>query len=119
MGTKIGDEGGGSFNPTAEIKVAGAMVKGVLSGMRLVKTKFGEKPVYTLKVLDADCKFVTGKERTEALPQEGDPVEVFAPTRLARQLAKVAQGKVVTIKYLGQKSVGRGNPAHVFDVEVD
>ncbi len=116
MGTKVSDEGG-EFKPTAIIKVAGAMLKGVFQARRLVKTKYGEKPVYSLKVVDADCKFRTGE--TESFPQENELVEVFAPTRLARQLEKVKQGQVVTIKYIGQKSVGRGNPAHCFDVEVD
>jgi hypothetical protein len=119
MGTRIPDEGGGAFAPTAEIKEKGAMFKGVLTGMRLLPTKYGPRPVYTFKVEDADCKFVTGKERAEAFPAEGDTVEIWAPTRLARQLSKVQNGQSVTIKYVGTKKVGRGNPAHVFDVEVN
>lgn len=115
----IADEDGGTFAPTACIKEKGAMVKGTINSIRLVKTKFGEKPVYSLKVMDADCKFTVGKERAEAFPGEGDLVEFFAPTRLARQLAKVRQGHTVTIKYRGTKQVGRGNPAHVYDVQED
>lgn len=116
MGKKINDDSG-SFNPTAVIKVAGAMVKGTFQGVRLVDTKFGKKPVYTVKVLDADCKFTVGKD--EAYPNEGDTIDIFAPTRLAKQLAKVQTGQVVTVKYLGLGKNQRGNPPHLFDVEVD
>lgn len=118
MGQKIPDSGGdGEFPATAVIKVAGAMVQGVLQGVRLVKTKYGEKPIYSLKVTDADCKFKKGD--AEAFPEAGELVDIFAPTRLARQLSKVQNGQTVTIRYAGQKKVGRGNPAHVFDVEVN
>lgn len=110
--------GNGEFYPTALLKEEGAMLKGVMGSKRDVKTVYGPKPVYSFKVLDASCKFTTGKEKTEVQPNEGDMVDVFAPTRLARQLAQVAQGETVTITYAGTKKVGRGNPAHCFTVEV-
>ena len=110
--------GGGDFNPTADLKVAGAMLKGTLVSKRDVKTQYGPKPVYTLKVLEASCKFFMGKDRKEVLPDENDMVDAFAPTRLARQLAQVAIGETVTITYQGTKKVGRGQPAHCFTVEV-
>src|SRR5258708_522302 len=120
MGRAIPDEngGGGDFNPTALLKETGAMLKGVLISKRDVKTQYGPKPVYSFKVLDASCKFTTGKEKTEVQPAEGDTVDAFAPTRLARQLAHVSVGETVTITYQGTKKVGRGQPAHIFTVEV-
>ena len=122
MGRQIADENGGGsgdFNPTALLKETGAMLKGILMSKREVKTQYGAKPVYTFKVLDASCKFTTGKEKTEVQPAEGDSVDAFAPTRLARQLEHVNTGETVTITYAGTKKVGRGNPAHIFTVEVE
>jgi hypothetical protein len=118
MGRIIQDQNGsgGDFAPTALLKEKGAMLKGVLLGKRDVKTQFGDKPVYSFKVLDASCKFTKGKEDFQ--PEEGSTVDAFAPTRLARQLSQVAEGETVTITYAGTKKVGRGNPAHMFTVEV-
>lgn len=121
MGRQIADENGagGTFAPTALLKQEGAMLKGILMGKRDVKTQYGAKPVFSFKVLDASCKFTLGKERTEVQPEEGATVEAFAPTRLARQLAHVNVGETVTIVYQGTKKVGRGNPAHIFEVTVE
>ncbi len=120
MGRNVPDEnsGGGDFAPTAMLKEDGAMLKGVLIGKRDVKTQYGPKPVFSFKVLDASCRFTVGKDRQEVQPEEGATVEAFAPTRLARQLAHVNEGETVTILYKGTKKVGRGNPAHIFDVQV-
>lgn len=122
MGRAIPDQnGGGEFVPTAILKEAGAMLKGVLVGKRDAKTQFGLKPVYSFKVIDASCRFMLTKdgEKTEVQPDEGATVDAFAPTRLARQLAHVKEGETVTIKYEGTKKVGRGQPAHIFGVEVE
>jgi hypothetical protein len=119
MGRKIADEnGGGTFNPTALLKEDGAMLKGVLLSRRDVKTQYGPQPVYSFKVLDASCRFTLGKEKAEVQPEEGQTVDAFAPTRLARQLAQVNIGETVTIAYAGKKKVGRGQPASIFTVEV-
>lgn len=120
MGRTIADENGGSgdFNPTALLKEAGAMLKGVLVEKREVKTQYGPKPVYVFKVEDATCKFTLGKERKEVQPEEGALVDAFAPTRLARQLAHVNVGETVTITYAGKKQMARGQAAHTFSVEV-
>lgn len=119
MGRTILDEngGGGDFNPTALLKQAGAMLKGVLVERREVKTQYGLKPVYVFKVLEASCKFTLGKDK-EVQPEEGSLVDAFAPTRLERQLAQVSAGETVTITYRGTKKVGKGMPAHTFSVEV-
>lgn len=118
MGRVIADEnGGGTFAPNAMLREKDAMLKGVLQGVREVKTKFGLRPVYSLKVLAASCKFTQNKE--EVLPAEGDLVDVMAPTRLARQLSHVKNGETVTILYQGTKKVGQGQPAHIFNVTVE
>lgn len=119
MGRTIPDENGGgdSFNPTAMLKEEGAMLKGAVQGKREAKTMYGLRPVYTFKVLDASCKFM--RDGQEVQPEEGVLVDAFAPTRLARQLAHVKEGEIVTIKYKGTKKVGKGNPAHTFTVEVE
>ena len=117
MGRVIADEnGGGTFAPTAMLREKDAMLKGVLNGVREVKTQFGLRPVYSFKVLDASCRFTSNKQ--EVQPVEGDLVDVMAPTRLARQLSHVNVGETVTIAYQGTKKVGRGQPAHIFSVEV-
>jgi hypothetical protein len=116
--TIVDANGGGDFNPTALLKEKGAMLKGVLVSKRDVKTQYGDKPVYSFKVLDASCRFMIGKDNKEVQPAEGDTVDAFAPTRLARQLAQVNTGETVTITYQGTKKVGRGQPAHYFNVEV-
>lgn len=118
MGRAIPDQdGGGDFNPTAVLKEEGAMLKGIIMNKRDVKTKYGPKPVYTLKVLDASCRFL--KDGQEERPDEGTLVDFFAPTRLARQLVHVNEGETVTILYKGTKKAGKGMPAHVFNVTVD
>ena len=119
MGRVISDANGesGDFAPTAVLKEKGAMLKGVLLAKRLAKTQYGDQPVYSFKVLDASCKFLRGKEDVQ--PAEGDTVDAFAPTRLARQLAQVNEGETVTIEYAGTKKTGKGMPAHTFKVTVE
>lgn len=113
MGKTYSDSSG--FSPTAQIKEDGAMLKGILGTSRLVKTQYGEKPVFTIKVLDANCKFTLGKGE-EVNIEEGANVDIFAPTRLATQLAKVPQGETITIKYLGLGKNSKGNKPHTFSV---
>ena len=117
MARQIPDaNGGGDFAPTALLKEANAMLKGVLKGKREIKTMYGPKLVYSFTVLDATCRFT--KDKQEVSPAEGDTVDVIPPTRLARQLAQVNEGETVTMTYQGTKKAGRGQPAHVFSVEV-
>jgi hypothetical protein len=118
MARHIPDENGnGTFAPSAMLREKDAMLKGTLNAVREVKTQYGLRPVYSFKVLDASCKFVQNKQ--EVQPNEGDLVDVMAPTRLARQLTHVNVGETVTIVYQGTKKVGKGMPAHVFDVTVE
>ena len=119
MGRQIADSngGGGDFAPTALLKAEGAMLKGVLLGRRNVKTKYGDKPVYSVTVLEASCKFTRGAEEVE--PAENDKVDFFAPTRLDRQLVQVANGETVTITYAGKKKMNKGQDAHTFAVSVE
>ncbi len=119
MGTKVPDSnGGGSFAPTALMKEEGKMIKGKLISKRNVTTMYGEKPVYSLQVLDASCEFSLGKG-DNVTPEEGAQVDLFAPTRLERQLLKVPMGSVVTIVHTGKKKVGKGQPAHTYSVEFE
>lgn len=118
MSKFIKDEnGGGSFSPTALMKTEGKMLKGTLTGRREVKTMYGNKPVYSLTVLDASCDFSIGKGEN-VQPEEGATVDLFAPTRLERQLVQVPIGSTVTIIHTGTKKVGKGQPAHTYSVEV-
>ncbi len=121
MGREIPDTNGGGkdFAPTALLREEGAMLKGVLLGRRNVKTVYGDKPVYSFKVIDATCKFTLGKDKVEVQPEEGATVDAFAPTRLARQLTNVTYGETVTIEYAGTKKAGKGLPAYVFKVTVE
>ena len=117
MGKMIPDANGGSFAPTALMKEEGKMLKGILTGRREVETMYGKKPVYSLSVLDASCEFSLGKGQNVS-PEEGAAVDLFAPTRLERQLAQVPIGSTVTIIHVGKKKIGRGQPAHCYSVEV-
>ncbi len=115
---KIPDvNGGGDFAPSAFLKEEGAMLEGLLLSVRQVKTMYGERPVYTLQLKDYSCKFSKDEKFVE--PKEDTKVDFFAPTRLARQLSGIEFGKLVRITYAGQKKVGKGNPAHIFDVLVE
>lgn len=119
MGTKIPDAGGGGkFAPTALMKEEGKMLKGTLISKRNVTTMYGDKPVYSLKVADASCEFSAGKGQNVS-PEEGTEVDLFASTRLERQLVQVPFGKTVTIVHTGKKKFGRGQPAHTYSVEVE
>jgi len=117
MGTKIHATSGGTFAPTANIKQEGATLKGTLLGARDVKTKFGMKPVYKLRVIDGECTFSQGGK--EVSPEVGAEVEFFAPTLLHNQLAQVPVGKIVDIKYLGLGKSSKGNAPHTFDVTME
>jgi len=118
MGRKIADAGGGGdFPPTALIKTEGYMLKGTLLSKRLVKTQYGDRPVYSIKLGDATCDFMCEGHPVE--PKEGDMIDLFAPTRLERQLVQVPFNSMVTITHVGMKKVGKGQPAHIFDVTVE
>jgi hypothetical protein len=118
MSRTIPDQnGGGNFAPTAVLKEKGATLKGVVLGKHDAKTQYGKKPVYSFKILEATCRFLV--DGNEVQPAEGDTVDAFAPTRLARQLEHVKIGETVTIAYKGTKKVGLGQPAHTFEVTVE
>jgi len=105
------------FPATAELRVEGAQLKGVFNGSREIKTKFGPKTVFSIKVNDANCEFKKNKLPYE--PEKGEMVEVMGTTTLTTQLNQVKPGEIVTIKYAGLGESKKGNPPHLFDVEVD
>lgn len=116
MGKFIPDaNGGGNFAPTALMKEEGKMIRGVLESVRSAKTQYGPRPVYSIKVTDATCAFTQGD--ATVTPEGGTVVDMFAPTRLERQLVKVPFGTEVTITHVGMKKVGKGQPAHIYTVE--
>lgn len=114
MGRKISAS---DFPPSAELRAEGAVIKGVYQGSREIKTQFGPKSVFKLKVLDANCEFTKNKEAYE--PAAGETVEIMGTTTLTNQLNQVKEGETVTIKYAGLGKKTKGNAPHLFDVEVD
>jgi hypothetical protein len=116
MGQVIQDVDTSNFAPTAQLKEAGATLTSIVRGKREIKTKFGPKMVYMMEAVDATCKFRRGNE--EVFPQAGEKVEVMPATRLERQLNQVPVGSKVLIKYLGIGKSTRGNPPHLYHVEV-
>lgn len=105
------------FPPSAELRLDGAMIKGVFQGEREIDTKYGKKSVFQLNVLDANCGFKKNKAPHE--PEQGDLVEIMGTTTLTNQLKQVKKGEIVTIKYAGLGKATKGNPPHLFDVEVE
>jgi hypothetical protein len=116
MGKVISDVDHSAFTPTAQIRSEGSRLVGELVKVREVKTKFGPRPVYVFRVEEASCKFFRGDE--EVFPEVGDQVDVFATTRLARQLSQVPIGSVVEVKYIGRGKPVNGQAPHLFHVEI-
>src|SRR5580704_1546330 len=56
MGRKITGLDGFPASPMLRDKV-GATLTGILQSKRTAKTQFGERPVYQVKLIDADCEF--------------------------------------------------------------
>lgn len=113
MGRKITAS---DFPPSAELRVDGASIKGVFDGAREIKTKFGLKSVFRVKVQEANCAFTRNQQPYE--PEAGEVVEIMGTTLLTTQLNQVKVGEVVSIKYAGLGKGTKGNPPHTFDVEV-
>lgn len=100
----------------------GSFLEGVLVERKLVKTQYGDRPVYSLKLEDSDMRFMIkeGKEYVEKKEvAQGELVSVFAPTLLDRALLKAEGGASVRIVYTGMgKSTKKGrNAPHTFEVE--
>ncbi len=104
----------GVFNPTAFIKEKGLTLEGTMQDKRTIKTQFGEKPVYTLKVTGGNCRFTQGKEDVDV--SVGDSVDVIPPTRLDRQLAQVLAGQEISIECLGRGKAVKGQAPWLFKV---
>jgi hypothetical protein len=113
MGRKISAS---DFPPSAELRMEGAEITGVFKGSREIKTKYGLKTVFMLKVSDANCTFTKNEQPHE--PVIGDEVEIMGTTLLTNQLKQVKVGETVHIKYAGLGTGTKGNPPHMFDVEV-
>lgn len=115
MGRKLTNMDGFPASPLLRDKV-GAWLTGTLQEVRVAKTQFGEKPVYKVKLVDADCAFT--KDGLPHEPAEGEIVELMPPTVLARHLAQVKPGETFKTTYKGLGKKGKGNAPHLFDTEV-
>jgi hypothetical protein len=100
----------------------GAFFQGVLVERKLVKTQWGERPLFNFELDDTDMRITKkeGKEYLETDVEQGATVAVFAPTMLDRALVKAEAGDKLKIVYTGLgKSAKKGrNAPHTFDVEI-
>jgi len=116
MGRKLKNNDGFPASPLLRERIGNSLT-GVLTAVREAKTQFGTKPVYAVKLIDADCDFT--KDGLPYEPAEGEVIEMMPPTVLARHLAQVNIGETFKTVYkgLGKKSK-KGNPPHMYDTEV-
>ncbi len=115
MGRKLTGNGGFPASPMLRDKI-GATLTGVLRGSRSVKTQFGDKKVYQVEVVDADCDFK--KDGLPYEPSAGEIVEIMASTVLAHHLDAVKEGETFKTTYKGLGKKGKGNAPHLFESEV-
>ncbi len=115
MGRKLQSQDGFPASPMLRDKV-GATITATMKGNRLAKTQYGDRTVFAVAVVDADCDF-----QKDGLPYEpiaGEIVEIMAPTVLSKQLAQVKEGETFKTTYKGLGKKGKGNAPHLFDSEV-
>lgn len=101
---------------------------GTLTGVKAVKSGFKNEDgsdktqnVYSFTVEDTTMAIVIkeGKEYVDAPINEGDAVDMFAPTRLNNALRQATKGMQLKITYLGLgKAAKKGGKPHEYDVEV-
>lgn len=115
MGRKLSGNGGFPASPLLRDKVGNSLT-GVVQARREAKTQYGLKPVYTIKLVDADCEFK--KDGLPYEPSEGELVEIMPSTVLASHLAQVKEGETFKTVYKGLGKKGKGNAPHLFDTEV-
>ncbi len=115
MGRKLSNGVGFPAMPLLRDKI-GAWLTGVLKGSRTVKTQFGDKPVFQIALVDADCDF--SRDGVPYEPAAGEIVEIMPPTVLAKHLAQVQVGETFKTVYEGLGKKGKGNAPHLFATEV-
>ena len=120
MGRKLSS--GQQSSPVVSLtKKEGAFLQGALTNRKEVKTVWGVRPVYTLKVEETDMGLSVkqGTSYVDVPFVQGIEVAIFAPTILDRMLQQTEGGDRVRIVYsgLGKAKKGRNAP-HMFDVEV-
>lgn len=115
MGRKLTNQIGFPASPMLRDKV-GATLTGTLQGNRIVKTQFGDKKVYKVAVVDADCDFT--KDGLPHEPVAGEIIEIMASTVLAKHLDQVKDGETFKTTYKGLGKKGKGNAPHLFDTEI-
>lgn len=115
MGRKITNLEGFPASPMLREKI-GSSLTGTVVSTRIAKTQYGDKPVYTVKLVDADCDFL--RDGLPYEPAAGELVEIMPPSVLAKHLAQVQPGETFKTVYQGLGKKGKGNPPHLFITEV-
>src|SRR6188768_108000 len=112
MGRKLTSNVQGS--PLLNIKsVANSFVQGEVTDRKEVKTEYGQKPVYTLKLEETSMGAVAKQDGKyiEITVGAGDLVSFFAPTLLDKALVQANPGDRVRIVYLGLGKAKKGRNA--------
>lgn len=115
MGRKLKNHDGFPASPMLREKI-GNSITGILKGSRTAKTQYGEKPVYVVQLVDADCDFL--RDGLPYEPEAGELIEIMPPTVLAKHLAQVKEGETFKTVYAGLGKKSKGNPPHLFETEV-
>lgn len=121
MGRKLSSQGASKLVQIRE-KEGLTFTGKLLDNGKEVKMPMGKSMVYSFSVIDGDVNYVEKNEKGAYVPTdvvEGEAVNLFAPTLLARALLQASVGDTIKIVYLGlgKKTKGRNAP-HTFDVEV-
>ena len=93
----------------------GDTLTGFFTGLRDVKTSFGEKVMAGFRVLDSNCEITLDKKPVDVA--EGDEVTCFPTSSLTEQLAKVAEGDKVTVTLVALLKSKMGHPFKKFEVK--
>ncbi len=115
MGRKISSMEGFPASPLLRDKI-GNWLTGVLKGSRVAKTQYGEKPVFQVSLVDADCDF--SRDGLPYEPAAGEIIEIMPSTVLAKHLLQVQVGETFKTVYKGVGKKTKGNPPHLYDTEV-
>ncbi len=115
MGRKLRNNDGFPASPMLREKIGNSLT-GKLKGQRIVKTQYGDKAVFQVELVDADCDFI--KDGNPYEPIAGETIEIMPPTVLAKHFAQVKDGETFKTVYMGLGKKGKGNPPHLFETEV-
>ena len=91
----------------------GSFITGTLLKRKEVKTQWGQKKVYDLRVDSARTLAKVGD--TIVAPKSGDLVTVFPKTELDRKLGNIEDNSSVYIQYSGRDKTRKNSP-HMYRV---